>query len=351
MTVLREVADPASRKDIVSAGIVQHVEADEKHIYVVLRQERRPNPFLKSLARRVKSTLENKFDQVTVTVDMAEAIVPQEPAKPDGTRKVKYIVAIASGKGGVGKSTVTANLAVELHRAGFSVGVLDADIYGPSQPKMFASDTTAPAVEKRDGVEYIIPVEAQGIKLASIGFFISPDDALVWRGPMATSALRQLIHQTDWGELDFLLIDMPPGTGDVHLSIVEELHLSGAIIVSTPQQVAVADVLRGIRMFQAPKIDVPVWGIIENMAWFSPAELPDNRYYIFGHSGARQLAEKNNIDFLGEIPLILSVMQGAEDGIPAAGTNKEAEKYYSSLVDKIVNKAQNTVSNPDKTGK
>mgnify|MGYP003623593861 CR=1 FL=1 len=245
---------------------------------------------------------------------------------------------MASGKGGVGKSTVTANLAVTLRDMGYRVGVLDADIYGPSMPRMFGLDGFLPEAVVNGREQYIIPAEAQGIRIISIGFFIAPDDALVWRGPMATSALKQLIHQTLWEELDYLLIDLPPGTGDVHISLVTELKVDGAVMVSTPQRVAVDDVKRGIAMFRNDGVNIPVLGIVENMAWFTPAELPDNRYYIFGRGGAAELSNKEGIDLLGEIPVIQSVMDGGESGMPAAAQDGDVKKYYREIASKIVDK-------------
>jgi ATP-binding protein involved in chromosome partitioning len=260
-------------------------------------------------------------------------------ARPhEGTKQVKHIVAVASGKGGVGKSTVTANIAVELTKLGYKVGVLDADIYGPSQPKLFGVEEYAPWAEKVDGLDYIVPAESRGIKINSIGFYIGASDALVWRGPMATNALKQLINQTLWGELDFLLIDMPPGTGDVQIAVAENLHLTGALIVSTPQQVAVADVIRGMKMFRTQGVEVPVLGVVENMAFFTPAELPNNRYYIFGRGGARIMAENEGVDFLGEIPLIQSIAENSDNGTPVALGSTEEEKYYAEVCRKIVDK-------------
>ena len=256
--------------------------------------------------------------------------------------RVKKVIGVVSGKGGVGKSTVTANLAVTLRDMGYSVGILDADIYGPSMPKMFGVEGYTPQAILRDEQEYILPAETGGIKIASIGFFISPDDALIWRGPMATTALKQLLHQTLWEGLDYLLIDLPPGTGDVHLSVVGEVKVNGAIVVSTPQQVAVADVRRGVNMFRAEGIDVPVLGIIENMAWFTPAELPNNRYYLFGKGGARNMARTEGIDFLGDIPIVQSVMEGGENGTPAVSIHPEVKKYYREIADKIVEKLEKT---------
>ena len=221
---------------------------------------------------------------------------------------------------------------------GFRVGVLDADIYGPSQPKMFGVEGYMPEAVAEDGVDHIVPAESMDVKLMSIGFFIKPTDALLWRGAMAVSALKQMIHQTRWGTLDFLLTDLPPGTGDVHLSIIGELKIDAAVIVSTPQQIAVADVVRGVEMFRNENVNIPVAGIVENMAWFTPAELPENRYYIFGRGGARAYAEKNGVEFLGEIPIIQSIMDGADAGTPAAGIDFRVEEHYRGIAEKIVGK-------------
>ena len=248
------------------------------------------------------------------------------------------VVAVASGKGGVGKSTVTSNLAAALAKMGYKVGVLDADIYGPSQAKMFGVEDYLPDAVQVDGRDYIIPAEVGNIKIISIAMFIRPTDALLWRGTMANSALRQLIHQTQWGELDFLLIDLPPGTGDIHLSIISELKISGAVIVSTPQQVAVADVVRGVEMFRNDNVNIPVLGIVENMAWFTPAELPNNKYYIFGQGGAERYAAECGVEFLGHIPIIQSVMEGGDCGIPAASSDLAAGEYYQHIAQKVVEK-------------
>ncbi len=248
----------------------------------------------------------------------------------------------ASGKGGVGKSTVTANLALSLRAMGYRVGILDADIYGPSQPKMFGVEGYVPDAVREEGIDKILPAEVRGLRLMSIGFFVKPTDALLWRGAMAVNALRQMIHQTDWGELDFLLADLPPGTGDIHLSIIGELKIDAAVIVSTPQQIAVADVVRGVEMFRNPNVNIPVAGIVENMAWFTPAELPENRYYLFGRGGARAYAEASGTDFLGEIPIIQSVMEGGDAGTPAAATDPLTESYYRDIASKIVDKVTKT---------
>ena len=251
---------------------------------------------------------------------------------------VKKVIAVVSGKGGVGKSTVTANLALTLRNMGYRVGILDADIYGPSQPKMFGVEGYLPDAERIDGEDCILPADAMGIKLMSIGFFIKPSDALIWRDAMATNALRQMIHQTKWGGLDFLLVDLPPGTGGVHLAVISELKVTGAVIVSTPQQVAVADVRRGVEMFRNPQVNIPLAGIVENMAWFTPEELPENRYYLFGKGGARRFAEENGIDLLGEIPIIQSIMEGADTGTPSVSIDARVEPYYREIADRIVDK-------------
>lgn len=221
---------------------------------------------------------------------------------------------------------------------GFRVGILDADIYGPSQPKMFGVEGYLPDAVQEEGADHIVPAEPMDIRLMSIGFFIKPTDALLWRGAMAVSALKQMIHQTKWGTLDFLLADLPPGTGDVHLSIIGELKIDSAVIVSTPQQVAVADVVRGVEMFRNENVNIPVAGIIENMAWFTPEELPENRYYLFGKGGARRFAEEHGVDFLGEIPIVQSIMEGSDEGRPAAGIDPRVEKWYCGIAEKIVEK-------------
>ena len=225
---------------------------------------------------------------------------------------------MASGKGGVGKSTVSANLAVALAAAGYRVGLLDADIFGPSQPKMFDVEAARPALEKVGDKELIIPIENYGVKMLSIGFFVNPDEAVLWRGAMACNALKQLISEANWGELDYLLIDLPPGTSDIHLTLVQTLALTGAVIVSTPQQVALADARKGISMFVDNKVNVPVLGLVENMAWFTPAELPENRYYIFGREGCKRLAEELGVPLLGQIPLVQSICESGDVGEPAA---------------------------------
>jgi len=236
----------------------------------------------------------------------------------DSLKNIKYIVAIASGKGGVGKSTVAANLAVALSKTGASVGLLDADIYGPSVPLMFGLVDARPMAKNVNGRDLIMPIEKYGLKILSIGFFVDPSQALLWRGPMASNALNQFLRDTDWGDLDFLVIDLPPGTGDIHLTLVQEVPVTGVAIVSTPQEVALADTRKAFSMFNSDKIKVPILGLIENMAYFTPAELPDNKYYIFGKEGGRKLAAESNVSFLGEIPLVQSICESGDSGKPIA---------------------------------
>ena len=227
-------------------------------------------------------------------------------------------MAVASGKGGVGKSTVAVNLAVALAQLGYKVGLVDADVYGPSIPKMFQVEDAKPDFRQGKTQDFITPVEKYGVKLLSVGFFVNTNDALVWRGPMATNALKQLINQGDWGELDYLLFDMPPGTGDIHLTIVQEMSVTGAVIVSTPQKVALVDAIKGINMFRSEKISVPILGLVENMAWFTPEELPNNKYYLFGKEGCKQLAQDMDVPLLGQIPIVQSICEGGDQGKPSA---------------------------------
>ena len=336
---LRGIIHPETQQSIVDSGVVEQVTAREDKITVVLCFPKSRDPFAVRIKSLVEQTLREQFpaaaESITVVIKEGTPRAPQ-PKRESTTTKVGKIIAVASGKGGVGKSTVTANLALTLRNMGFRVGVLDADIYGPSQPKMFGREGYLPDAVQEDGQDYIVPAQSMDIELMSIGFFIQPNDALMWRGAMATSALKQLLHQTMWGGLDFLLIDMPPGTGDIHLTMISEIKLDGAVIVSTPQQIAVADVVRGVEMFRHEQVNVPVLGIVENMAWFTPKELPDNKYYIFGKGGARGYAEQVGVPFLGEIPIVQSIMEGAESGTPSVGVDADVERYYREIAQKIV---------------
>lgn len=339
-TLLAGIVHPESGRNIVESGIVERIDAEDGRVSVTLQFEKVRDPFALKIKQRVEQMIASELplpkEQITVIVKEGAPRAAQPAAPHTLTGGIGKVLAVASGKGGVGKSTVTANLALTLRNMGYRVGILDADIYGPSQPKLFGVEEYLPDAEHIDGEDCILPADAMDIKLMSIGFFIKPSDALIWRDAMATNALRQMIHQTKWGGLDFLLIDLPPGTGGVHLSVISELKITGAVIVSTPQQVAVADVRRGVEMFRAEKIEIPVVGIIENMAWFTPKELPENRYYLFGRGGARAFAEENGVPFLGDIPIVQSVMEGSEAGRPAVGTDPAVASYYRSIAEKVV---------------
>ncbi len=343
--ILREIIHPETGVDIVEGGFVEGVVATPQKIVVTLRFGRVRDPFAIKIKGRIESMLNEQFADFEGTkLVMVKEAAPQkivEPEKKTTTSAIANIIGVASGKGGVGKSTVTANLAATLRDMGFRVGILDADIYGPSQPRMWGVEGFLPEGEVVDGVDCILPAEVDGLKVMSIGFFIKSTDALLWRGTMASNALKQLIHQTKWGVLDFLLVDLPPGTGDIHLTILSELKFKSAVIVSTPQGIALADVVRGVEMFRNENVKVKVAGIIENMAWFTPEELPDNKYYIFGRGGAREYATQVGVPFLGEVPIIQSIMEGAESGIPASIGDERVREYYSTIVEAVI---RNTLS-------
>ena len=344
--ILATVVHPEAEENLVDGGFVDSISADNDKVTVALRFRKTRDPFAVKIKNRVEQLLTEKYSDKTVTVFIKEGENSaakrkeqiEELKRHTTTSTIGKVVAVASGKGGVGKSTVTSNLAAALAKMGYKVGVLDADIYGPSQAKMFGVEEYLPDAVNVDGHDYIVPAEVGNIKIISIAMFIRPTDALLWRGTMANSALRQLIHQTAWGELDYLLIDLPPGTGDIHLSIISELKIDGAVIVSTPQQVAVADVVRGVEMFRNPNVNIPVLGVIENMSWFTPAELPNNRYYIFGNGGAARYAESVGVELLGQIPIIQSVMEGSDSGKPAVTTSSEVAEYYKQCALKVVEK-------------
>ena len=339
--LLRSIIHPETERNIVDSGFVDRADlGDDGSVAITLRFQKARDPFAQKIKRQVEQLMESSFPESKVMVIIREAAPkPRRQENPTTTTDICRVIAIASGKGGVGKSTVTANLAVALRQRGYNVGIVDADIYGPSQTKMFGVEGYVPDAERdENGNDFIIPAQSYGIKIMSIGFFIRPTDALMWRGGMAVNALHQLIHQTRWGKLDYLLVDLPPGTGDIHLSIINELKISGAVIVSTPQQIAVADVVRGVEMFRHQQVNIPVLGIVENMAWFTPEELPDNKYYIFGKGGAKRYAEQVGVDLLGEVPIIQSIMEGGDEGRPAGNFDPRVEKYYAEIAATIVEK-------------
>ncbi len=317
---LTHVRYPGTGKDLVSSGMVEDdIRIAGNTVSFSLLFDRPNDPFIKSVVKAAEQAI---LTYVGEEVDIKGNIsvrYKQAPRQPAETPLpgVKRSIAIFSGKGGVGKSTVAANLAVALSKEGCKVGLLDADIHGPSIPKMFGVEDSRPMMEEIDGKQWIMPVERYNIKILSIGFFVDINDAIVWRGGMASNALKQLINDAYWGELDYFLIDLPPGTSDVHLTLVQTISLTGAVIVTTPQEVALADARKGISMFRNEKIAVPVLGLIENMAWFTPTELPDNRYYIFGKDGGLRLAEELNIPLLGQIPIVQGIREGSDQGMPS----------------------------------
>jgi len=317
LDALATVRYPGTGKNLVEAEMVaDNLRIDGMSVSFSLIFEKPTDPFMKSMVKAAETAIHT---YVSPDVQVTVATESKQAARPEVGKllpQVKNIIGISSGKGGVGKSTVSANLAVALAKLGYKVGLLDADIFGPSMPKMFQVEDARPYAERIDGRDLIIPVEKYGVKLLSIGFFVDPDQATLWRGGMASNALKQLIGDASWGELDYFLIDLPPGTSDIHLTVVQTLAMTGAIVVSTPQAVALADARKGINMFTNDKVNVPILGLVENMACFTPAELPENKYYIFGKEGAKKLAEEMNVPLLGQIPIVQSICEGGDNGTP-----------------------------------
>lgn len=317
LAALSTVQEPDLKKDLVTLNMIKDVEVGVGQVKftVILTTPACP---LKEVIRRgcVEAIHRDVSPDLEVIIDMTANVTT---ARTGGALipGVKNVIAIASGKGGVGKSTVTSNLAMALHRSGAKVGIIDADISGPSIPVMFGAEEMKPTISPVNGKNLINPIRQYGIKLISIGFMTPPDSAVVWRGPMASQALRQFFGDTDWGELDYLLIDLPPGTSDIHITLVQTVPVTGAVIVTTPQKVALADAVKGLAMFKQPQINVPILGIVENMSYFTPEELPDNKYYIFGQGGGRRLAEQHEVPFLGEIPLVQGIREAGDEGRPA----------------------------------
>lgn len=352
LKALENITVPGEGQNMVASGAVKNVITFGDEVIVDITIQ---NPSLQAKKRTevdiLKTIHEKVYEKAKITVNVKVEAPVQNAAKANVIKGkpiagIQNIVAVASGKGGVGKSTVTANLAVTLAKMGFKVGVLDADIYGPSIPIMFDVANEKPLAVNIDGKSKMKPVENYGVKVLSIGFFTQPDQAVVWRGPMAAKALNQMIFDAHWGELDFLLLDLPPGTGDIHLSIMQSLPITGAVVVSTPQNVALADARKGVAMFQQESIDVPVLGIIENMAYFTPAELPDNKYFIFGEGGAKYLAEDLKVPFLGELPLVQSIREAGDIGRPAALQTETPlvqafEKITQNVVQEVVRRNDN----------
>jgi ATP-binding protein involved in chromosome partitioning len=345
LNALTKVIHPDKKKDIVTLGMISEIESKESGISLTLTPEKSNDPFITSIKSTIVRTLKDALgpDVIINEIKVQPKVIvgkKEEKKPPEVLSEVSNIIAVASGKGGVGKTTIAVNLAISLARLGYKVGLLDADIFGPSVPKMFCEEKYRPEVTRDGNGDHIIPLNKFGVKVLSTGFFVDPADAVIWRGPMASNFLKQLIVQGDWGKLDYLLVDLPPGTSDIHLTLVQEVSVTGAIIISTPQEVALADAIKGIAMFKSDKINVPVLGLVENMSWFTPAELPDNRYYIFGKEGCRKLAEKMNVPLLGQIPLVQSICEGSDSGKPVALDDSVTGNAFLALAKELVKKVE-----------
>jgi len=317
LKALSEVIDPDLKKDLVTLGMIQNIHISENKAAFDVVLTTPACPLKEVIKKDCEEKIEKHLGDIKTIINMTSNVTTKRddgPVLPG----VKNIIAVSSGKGGVGKSTIAANLAVALSRSGADVGLIDADIFGPSVPTMFNCEFEQPGVVQEDGKNKIIPIQQYGVKLISIGFLTNSEDAVVWRGPMASSALRQFITDAKWGDLDYLIIDLPPGTSDIHLTLVQAVPVTGAVIVTTPQKVALADAQKGISMFKQPQINVPLLGLVENMAWFTPEELPDHKYFIFGEGGGQKLAAKNDIELLGQIPIVQTIRESGVNGYPAA---------------------------------
>ena len=335
---LEKVTYAGTKKNLIESNVLaDDIRIDGMKVTFTLVFDKPTDPFMKSTVKATEAAIHyyiGKEVEVEIKTETRQKARPQaEKLLPE----VKNIVAVSSGKGGVGKSTIASNLAIALSRLGYRVGLLDADIFGPSAPKMFNVEGARVFAEEVDGRNLIVPVEKYGVKLLSIGFFVNPETATLWRGGMASNALKQLIGDAKWGELDYLVLDTPPGTSDIHLTLLQTLAITGAVIVSTPQQVALADAIKGIDMYRNEKVNVPILGLIENMAWFTPKELPDSRYYIFGKEGCRQLAERMNVPLLAQIPLVQGICEDGDNGTPAALDNeKSSGMAFLALAQSVV---------------
>jgi len=340
LEALSNVIEPEAKQDIVKLNLVSNLKVGEKKISFTLKLKNPTMHYKKRMEEAVEHHLGRYFKDVEVEIDILTGSaepVAEAPPKPKVLPGVKNIIAVASGKGGVGKSTIAANLAVGLAQRGYSVGMVDADIYGPSIPLMFDTAFEKPKVSDKNGKNLIIPVENYGVKMLSIGFFAETNQAVVWRGPMASRALNQMFSDADWGELDYMIIDMPPGTGDIHLSLVQAVPVTGVLIVSTPQEVALIDARKAVGMFKVPQVNVPILGIIENMAYFTPEELPDNKYYIFGKDGVEPVAKNMEIPFLGQIPLVQGIREAGDVGRPAILQTDNIQKTaLDQMIDKLM---------------
>ena len=340
LDALKTVRYPGTGKDLVEMGMVEdNIRIDGLNVTFSLLFDKPNDPFIRSVVKAAETAILT-YVSPEVNIKGNITVKAKQLSRPEPDKllpKVKNIIAVSSGKGGVGKSTVAANLAVALALQGYKVGLLDADIFGPSQPKMFNLEEARPYMVEAEGRELIEPAENYGVKMLSIGFFVDKNSAVLWRGAMASNALKQLIGDANWGELDYFLIDLPPGTSDIHLTLVQTLAITGAVVVSTPQEVALADARQGVSMFPGAQAQVPVLGLIENMAWFTPAELPENKYYLFGKEGCKRLAEELNVPLLGQIPIVQSICEGGDAGKPVAlNPNTITGQAFQALAENVV---------------
>ena len=341
--ILREVRHPAMQdRDIVDLGMVQKIESADSKITVTLGFSKKRDPLSEYLIGATRAALVRAgFAGAEVKTVILDAAAPKKKTLDldlEQVSGIRHIIGIASGKGGVGKSTVAVNLACALARLGYRVGLADADVYGPSVPTMTGTEDYTPEVIEEDGKELMIPAEKYGVEWMSIGYFAEKGQALIWRGPMACNALKQMVLQVKWGALDFLLIDMPPGTGDIHISLVQEIPVEGAVIVTTPQTVALADVEKGVNMFRNPSINRPIFGLVENMAWFTPEEHPDEKYYIFGRDGGKEMAAGLGVELLGQVPLVQSIRESGDEGEPAALGNRPDSLAFINIASRLAEK-------------
>jgi ATP-binding protein involved in chromosome partitioning len=355
INALRDVKHPGKGEDIVSLGYVGEVFSSQSGIKIILTPEKSNDPLLSSIKSNCVRALKEHLgtDIVVESIEIKPKVVVGKNAAPkrEILPYVKNIIAISSGKGGVGKSTVAVNLAVALARKGYKTGLIDADIFGPSVPKMFNAEDYKPVVRHEDGTDIIIPMVKYGVKILSIGFFVKDSEAVIWRGPMASSFLKQLITQGDWGELDYLIFDLPPGTSDIHLTLVQEVPVTGAVVVTTPQEVALADARKGIAMFRSEAVNVPVLGLVENMSWFVAPEMPDHRYYIFGKDGGTKLANEASVPLLGQIPIVESICDNGDKGSPSALSDSVTGLAFMNLADEVVNEVDKRNRTIDPTEK
>jgi ATP-binding protein involved in chromosome partitioning len=334
LKALSEVQDPDLKKDLVTLGMIQKINIDGKKVAFDVVLTTPACPMKELIKKDCEKAIEKHLGEVELSINMTSHVTTQRddgPVLPG----VKNIIAVSSGKGGVGKSTIAANLAVALAKTGADVGLIDADIYGPSVPTMFNCEFEQPTIVQEDGKNKIVPIMQYGVKLLSIGFLTNSEDAVVWRGPMASSALKQFITDAKWGDLDYLIIDLPPGTSDIHLTLVQSVPVTGALVVTTPQKVALADAQKGLSMFRQKQINVPILGVVENMAWFTPEELPNNKYFIFGEGGGRNLAEKNGVELLGQIPIVQSIRESGDNGFPAVLKDGDVSDAFMQLAESV----------------